>query len=177
MNRPATRFGARIRRALQALARRLSASWLVPPTFRLVLLRAGGCNVGKALILDGVTVLGRQLHVEDGAFINQGALVEAHAPVTIRSGASVAMRCRIITSTHDLGTSAKRAGRLVCKPVTIEEGAWLGAGVTVLPGVVVGRGSVVGAGSIVTRDVPANTLVVGSPARVVRALDATNVQR
>ncbi|MGO1885884.1 MAG: DapH/DapD/GlmU-related protein, partial [Citricoccus sp.] len=47
---------------------------------------------------------------------------------------------------------------------------WLGANVTVLPGVTIGDNSVVGAGSVVTKDVPANTVAVGSPARVVREL-------
>ena len=47
---------------------------------------------------------------------------------------------------------------------------WLGANVTVLPGVTIGDDAVIGAGSVVTRDVPAATIAVGSPARVVRGI-------
>jgi acetyltransferase-like isoleucine patch superfamily enzyme len=54
--------------------------------------------------------------------------------------------------------------------VTFKAGARIGAGAIFLPGVVVGEQAVVGAGAVVTRDVPAGTLVLGAPARVVREL-------
>jgi acetyltransferase-like isoleucine patch superfamily enzyme len=57
------------------------------------------------------------------------------------------------------------------RPVTIGDGAWLGQNVVVLPGVTIGAGAVVGANSVVREDVPSRSLAVGSPARVVRALD------
>ena len=55
-------------------------------------------------------------------------------------------------------------------PVRIGRNCWLGAGVIVLPGVTIGDNTVVGAGSVVTRDLPANVLAVGSPARVLREI-------
>lgn len=57
------------------------------------------------------------------------------------------------------------------QPVVIEDGAWLGENVVVCPGVTIGRGSVVGANSVVIHDVPARTVAVGAPARVIRRLD------
>ncbi len=53
-------------------------------------------------------------------------------------------------------------------PVWIGDGAWLGAGVIVLKGVSIGAGAVIGAGSVVTRDVPPEAIVAGSPARLLR---------
>ncbi|WP_225421336.1 DapH/DapD/GlmU-related protein [Levilactobacillus fuyuanensis] len=50
----------------------------------------------------------------------------------------------------------------------MEQNAWIGAGATVLPGVTVGENAIVGAGAVVTKDVPANVVVVGTPARVLR---------
>jgi acetyltransferase-like isoleucine patch superfamily enzyme len=57
------------------------------------------------------------------------------------------------------------------RPVVVEDGAWLGQNVTILPGVTIGRGAVVGAGSVVRDDVPPRCIAVGAPARVVRELD------
>jgi acetyltransferase-like isoleucine patch superfamily enzyme len=63
-----------------------------------------------------------------------------------------------------------RAGSICRKPVAIGNGTWLGANVTILPGVNVGAGVIVAAGSVVHDDVPPNTLVAGSPARVIKSL-------
>lgn len=57
------------------------------------------------------------------------------------------------------------------KQIIVEDGVWMGAGVIVTPGVRIGRNSVVGAGCVVTRDVPAYSVVVGNPARVVKYFD------
>jgi acetyltransferase-like isoleucine patch superfamily enzyme len=58
-------------------------------------------------------------------------------------------------------------------PVLIEDHVWIGAHVIILPGVRIGHNSAIGAGSVVTKDVPANCLAVGNPARVLRQMIAT----
>lgn len=63
---------------------------------------------------------------------------------------------------------------LVAKPVYIGDRVWIGEQVCILPGVKIGEGAIVGAGSIVTRDVPANSIVVGNPAKVIRVFNAEN---
>jgi maltose O-acetyltransferase len=77
----------------------------------------------------------------------------------------------LITGTHMIGSSDHRAGKLAPKPVHIMNGVWLGARVIVLPGVTIGAGVVVGAGSLVNRDLPADTLCAGVPARVIREIN------
>ncbi|MDR1682280.1 MAG: sugar O-acetyltransferase, partial [Candidatus Symbiothrix sp.] len=61
--------------------------------------------------------------------------------------------------------------RTFALPVTIEDGCWIGGGVIIVPGVTIGRASVIGAGSVVTKDIPANSLAVGNPCRVIRQLN------
>ena len=78
---------------------------------------------------------------------------------------------QIYTAAHPLEAGARNRGWEVAKPVVIEDGAWLGGGAILLPGVRVGRNAVVGAGAVVTRDVPANAVVAGNPARVIRGID------
>jgi len=75
----------------------------------------------------------------------------------------------LITSGHPLEPSRRRAFT-TAKPIVIERNVWIAAGATVIGGVTIGENSVVAAGSVVTRDVPANTLVGGNPARVIRSI-------
>jgi maltose O-acetyltransferase len=64
----------------------------------------------------------------------------------------------------------RRAGWETTAPITIRDGAWLGAGVIVCPGVTIGENTVVGAGSVVTRDLPDRVVAVGNPCRVRRGI-------
>ncbi len=60
---------------------------------------------------------------------------------------------------------------LTCKPIVIKDGAWIGAGATILSGVTIGKFAIVGAASVVTHDVGDYEVAVGSPARVIKTLD------
>jgi maltose O-acetyltransferase len=77
----------------------------------------------------------------------------------------------ILTRRHHLGSPARRYAKLEALPVTIGAGVWVGARAMILPGVTIGDGAVIAAGAVVTKDVPANTVVAGVPATVVRELE------
>lgn len=114
------------------------------------------------------------ISIGDRCFINAGAMVTARESVTIGSDVALAYDA-FVTDSDDHGLEG---GPTRTEPVTIEDGAWIGARAIVLPGVTVGRRSVVAAGAIVTRDVPADTLVAGQPSREVRKLNyPAGVQR
>jgi maltose O-acetyltransferase len=112
--------------------------------------------------------------IEIGArtFINYGAIILDAAPVVIGADVQIGPRVQLITALHPLDPAVRVVGSETAEPVTVEDGAWLAAGVIVCPGVTVGAGAVVGAGSVVTRSLPAGFLCLGSPCRPVRALGA-----
>lgn len=111
---------------------------------------------------------GRNIRIGRNVFINMGCKFQDQGGITIADGALIGRNVVIATVNHPLEPS--RRGDIVPAPVHIGKGAWIGANATILPGVTVGDGAVVAAASVVTRDVPAGTVVVGSPARVLRSV-------
>lgn len=115
---------------------------------------------------------GRNVTVGKGVFINFGATILAQASVTLGDRVMMGPNCSLITVGHPVNDHEMRAeGWEIAKPITVGDNTWFGANVTVLPGVTVGKNCVVGAGTLLTRDVPDNSLVLGSPGRVVRKLE------
>ena len=76
----------------------------------------------------------------------------------------------LITGTHHLGEEYQRAGVETALPITVGDGAWIGANCTILPGVTIGRGAVVAAGSVVTKSIGDNEMYAGVPAKLIRVL-------
>jgi len=97
------------------------------------------------------------------------------AALSVTIGNDVLIAGRVYITDHDHRfdreeRSPGQAGELLCKPVAIRDGAWLGEGCVILKGVTVGERAVVGANAVVTHDVPPWTVVGGVPARVIRRL-------
>lgn len=116
---------------------------------------------------------GTNVHIGTGAFVNVGAVFLDVCPITLGDHVLLGSNVQLIAATHPLDAETRIAGWELGEAITVEDGAWLGAGAIVLPGVTIGARSVVGAGSVVTKDVPPDVLVVGNPARIVRSLDET----
>jgi maltose O-acetyltransferase len=111
-------------------------------------------------------------HISVGArtFINYGAVVLDGAKVMIGDDVQVGPSVQLLTALHPLDANDRRRGVETAAPVTIGDGAWLAAGVIVLPGVSIGADVVVGAGSVVTNDLPPGHLCFGNPCRVIREI-------
>ena len=89
--------------------------------------------------------------------------------ITIEDDMQTGPRVNLITENYPVDPSARND--LDLKFIQIKRNAWIGASVTISLGVTVGENSIVAAGALVNRDVPANILVVGVPAKVIRAID------
>jgi maltose O-acetyltransferase len=113
---------------------------------------------------------GSHILIGDRTFVNFGLMALDVARIVIGNDCQIGPNVQLLTPTHPLDSEARRDKWEGAEPITIGDNVWLGGGVIILPGVTVGENSVVGAGSVVTRDVPANVLAVGNPARVIRRL-------
>lgn len=120
-------------------------------------------------IYRGNEILG-PVTIGDYSFINRDGYIRAK--VTIGSRVAIGAFCRLVTDNHELGSSSQRAGKFFTEPITICDGVFIGANVTVVGGVTIGGGSIVGAGAVVVKDVPPNSVVGGVPARLIRQLDS-----
>ena len=109
---------------------------------------------------------GPGLTLGSDCFINYGCTLLALGGITIGDGVFIGPHCVIATEYHPEDPLARHT--LLTKPVVIGPNAWLGASVTVLAGVTIGADAIVAAGSVVTGDVPAGTVVAGTPAKVIR---------
>ncbi|MDO9409875.1 sugar O-acetyltransferase [Patulibacter sp.] len=112
-------------------------------------------------------------HTTVGArtFVNYGLMCLDVARVTIGDDVQIGPNVQLLTPTHPVAPEPRRQKWEAARPITIGDNVWLGGGVVVCPGVTIGENTVVGAGSVVTRDLPANVVAVGNPARVLRSVE------
>ena len=114
---------------------------------------------------------GYNIAVGDGSWVNYGLTALDVAPITIGADVLIGPNCSLYTAVHPTESGPRRAKWESCEPITLEDNVWLGGSVTVCPGVTIGENSIIGAGAVVTRSIPANSIAVGNPARVIKALD------
>jgi acetyltransferase-like isoleucine patch superfamily enzyme len=115
------------------------------------------------------TAAGNEIRVGRNVFVNQNCTFYDLGGLDIADDVMIGPNVSIITTSHPIAPSQRRAFT-IGRPIVIEKGVWIATGATIIGGVTVGENSVVAAGSVVTRDVPANTLVGGNPARVIRSI-------
>ncbi len=113
---------------------------------------------------------GSYLSIGDRTFINFNFTALDVAPITIGDDVQIGPGVQLLTPTHPVEPGPRRDKLEAAEPISIGNNVWLGGGVIVLPGVSIGENTVVGAGAVVTRDLPANVVAVGNPARVIRTL-------
>ncbi|MFO7569372.1 MAG: acyltransferase [Smithellaceae bacterium] len=129
-----------------------------------------GCTIG-----DG-TKIGTFVEVQKNAFIGRNCKIQSHTficeGVTIEDEVFVGHGVTFVNDSYPRATAA--GGQLQTEadwkvePTLVKKGASIGSGSTILANITIGENAIIGAGSVVTKDVPANTIVAGNPARVKR---------
>lgn len=119
------------------------------------------------------TDCGKNIHIGENVFINTGCTMQDQGGIYVGDGALIGHHAMIATLNHDFDPGKR--GSLHPAPVHIGKRVWLGANVTVLPGVTIGDGAIIAAGAVVTKDVPAYSIAAGVPARIVKEIQATEV--
>lgn len=112
--------------------------------------------------------LAKNIHIGKNVTIMPYFKCMSAGQVYMEDDVRIALDVKVITNNHDFYDR----DILTVEDVRICKNAWIGAGATILPGVTIGENAIVGAGSVVTKDVEADTIVVGNPAKPIKKLDS-----
>ncbi|MFD6907928.1 sugar O-acetyltransferase [Streptomyces sp. NPDC060077] len=113
---------------------------------------------------------GSNISIGARTFVNYNLTALDVARITIGEDCQIGPGVQLLTPTHPVEPEPRRDKLEAALPITIGNNVWLGGGAIVCPGVTIGDNSVIGAGAVVTRDIPADVVAVGNPARPVRTL-------
>ena len=151
-------FGRLVFRAFDAFARRYE-------DFRVERLRSrlGACGARVYLSPHCIVWCEEKLRVGNDVCIHSFTHIFAGGGVTLGDGVMISSNCSISSVTHH--KEPKRRAETIIRPVVIGSNVWIGTGAIILPGVTIGENAIVGAGAVVTRDVPAQSIYAGNPAR------------
>ncbi len=148
-----------MRRFLWRLRKKILKRWARNaffPAWRVQLLRWCGFQIGRDVYIADDIIVVEILADRNNLFIGDRV--------------SMAPRVTLVTSSDPNDSRIRSFAPVERAPIVIEDDAWLGTGVIVMPGVRIGRGAIVGALSVVTRDVPPLHIVAGQPAKTIRVL-------
>jgi UDP-2-acetamido-3-amino-2,3-dideoxy-glucuronate N-acetyltransferase len=129
-----------------------------------------GCKIGDN------TKIGTFVEVQKGAVIGQNCKISSHTficeGVTIEDNVFIGHNVTFINDIYPRATSVdgllQTEDDWECIATLVKKGASIGSSATLLAGITIGEGAMIGAGSVVTKDVPANSIVAGNPAKVIR---------
>lgn len=155
---------------------RLNTAYCEPAEVRALLSELFGYTVPETFRVfpPFYTDFGKNIHLGRNVFINSGCQFQDQGGVFIGDGCLIGPGTMIATLNHKLAPGQRQ--NMTHAPVVLGRGVWTGAHVTILPGVTIGDNAVIAAGAVVTKDVPADTIVAGVPARVIKSIRAAGQQ-
>ena len=122
----------------------------------------------NSIVYNQLTVVcPKNVKIGKNVTVMNGALMMSAGGITLEDNVLIAANVQLISNNHDPYDRYV----ITCKPILIKEGAWVGAGATILPGVTVGKHAIIGANSVVSKDIPDYAVAVGCPAKVIKYLE------
>lgn len=113
---------------------------------------------------------GYNIEVGENFYANHNLIILDGNKVKFGDNVFIAPNCSFYTAGHPLDAETRNKGLEYAKPIEVGNNVWIGGNVVVLPGVKIGDNAVIGAGSIVNKDIPANTVAVGNPCKVIKEI-------
>ncbi|MFC5077445.1 Putative acetyltransferase [Vibrio thalassae] len=114
---------------------------------------------------------GKTISIGEKTFINMNVTMLDGAKITIGNNVLIGPNTQLYCASHDLDYRKRRHWETVCEPITIEDDVWIGGNVVINQGVTIGARSVIAANSVVNKDVPADSLYGGTPAKLIRKIN------
>lgn len=130
-------------------------------------------DTSTTIFIPFYTNFGQHIRIGKNVFINHACSFLDMGGITIEDDVLIGPRVNLVTENHPVDPAKRK--QLDLKSILIKRNAWIGAGATILPGVTVGENAIVAAGAVVKKDVPANTIVGGVPAKFIRTIDTMAV--
>lgn len=114
---------------------------------------------------------GRHVHFGKNVYANFNLTLVDDTHIYVGDNTMIGPNVTIASAGHPILPELREKGYQFNMPVHIGKNCWIGAGVIIVPGINIGDNTVIGAGSIVTKDIPANSVAVGNPCRVIRKIN------
>jgi len=155
------------------LTAELNGSYHTPEEVRVLFSQLIDKTVDKSfgLLPPFHTDCGINIRVGKNVFINSGCSFQDQGGIIIGDGVLIGHQVVLATLNHELDPNNRSS--MHPAPIVIGNNVWIGAKATVLPGVTIGDGSVIAAGAVVNRDVPANVVVGGVPAKIIKRIETS----
>ena len=113
---------------------------------------------------------GYNIEIGENFYSNHNLVILDGAKVEIGDNVFIALNCCITTAGHPINIDERNRGLEYAYPIKIGNNVWIGAGANILPGVTIGDNVTIGAGSVVNKSIPANSIAVGNPCKVIKTI-------